>query len=291
MNAFAPAWGLGNVEHVPTATPYHMPMQYKPVGVNTRYGAGMWGLGHASHGLGDPTTQLATQLSNAIITGAKTGNAAGAVAGAAAAGLSTTSSVFGYLAATGSTVCPPCAPIFAIGAALVPLIANMFKGCGPSCVQTSNDANQMEQLLQQNLSTYTSLPVAQRTASVQASALANFNTSFNTLVSQCQQIGGQGGSQCVADRQAGACKWKASPWKWNADGTYTPAGQNGSGSQCWNWVYGYHDPIAQDPFVTPDPVSSDITGTLSSLTSGTTAGISNTYLLIGAGLLLLVYLS
>jgi hypothetical protein len=189
-----------------------------------------------------------------------------------------------------------CAPFLLIGAALVPLIANMFKGCGPSCVQTSQDANQMESLLQQNLAQYVNTPASQRTATLQATALANFNTSFNTLIQQCQQIGGKGGTQCVQDRVAGACHWKASPWKWNADGTFTPAGQVNSGSQCWNWVYGYHDPIASDPFVVADPVTSatsSVSSALSSLLGGVGGGSSSAspLILVGLGLAALYFIS
>lgn len=247
-----------------------------------------WGRGLAA--LGDPSTQLSQQMVTAMNLGVQDANKTGsAVAGAVAAGATATAGLLSTTLITGSAICPICAPFLLIGAALVPLIANMLKGCGASCVQTSEDANQAEQLLQQNLQNYTSLPKEQRTANVQAVALANFTTYFNALMQQCAQIGGQGGSQCIADRQAGACKWKASPWKWNSDGTFTPAGQNGSGSQCWNWVYGYHDPIAQDPYVSPDPVAS-ATNTVSSAllsifggtgTSGSGVLSSSPLLLVG----------
>ena len=32
-------------------------------------------------------------------------------------------------------------------------------------------------------------------------------------------------------------------------------GASGSGTACWDWFIGYHDPIANDPTVVPDPTS------------------------------------
>jgi hypothetical protein len=188
---------------------------------------------------------------------------------------------------------PPFNAIFAIGAALTGVITKMLQGCGQSCVAASNAANEIEPLLQQNLAVYTSTPPGQRTTSLQQNALANFTNSYNNLVAACQQVGGQGGTNCIKDRQVGACHWKASPWKWNADGTFTPAGAAGSGSQCWNWVYGYHDAIASDPYVVPDSPTSAITSAtssvssaLSSLLGGVGGGSSSAspLILVGLGL-------
>lgn len=158
----------------------------------------------------------------------------------------------------------------AIGAALTGIITKMAQGCGQTCVDASNYVNEAEPYFVENVANYANGP---RTRSLQAQALANFDTAFNALVQTCQRIGGAGGMNCVKDRTAGSCKWKATPWRWNADGSYTPAGQAGSGSQCWNWVYGYRDPIAQDPFVQPDSIlgsaGSAITDTINSLLGGT----------------------
>lgn len=187
----------------------------------------------------------------------------------------------------------------AIGAALTGIITNMLKGCGQTCIDASNYANQAEPLLVQNVSNYVSQSV--RYKSMQAQALANFDQVFTALEQKCQQVGGQGGTNCIKDRVAGACKWKASPWTWtrNSDGsfTYTPAGPSGSGSQCWNWVYGYRDSIAADPSVTPDPVTGNnavdsVLGSISSLFAGgtvgsaTIAGIPLPLALLAAGFIL-----
>jgi len=237
-------------------------------------------------GLGDAGTSLANSLTNSALMGNSTAAKTGSVlTGAVQGAISATGAILSTTLITGSAICPPCAPIFAIGAMLVPIIAKVIEGCGNSCIQASDYANEIEPLLIQNLQTYTSTPAGQRTVAMQQATINNFNASFSQLVSQCQSVGGQGGTNCISDRQASGCKWKATPWKWNSDGSFTPAGAAGSGSSCWNWVYGYHDPIANDPYVVADPVSSVASGvgaSLSTLTSGTTAGIPNEYLLLGA---------
>lgn len=221
-------------------------------------------------GFGEATAD-ANAILNAVKVGTGTAMSTGSkIEGAAAAGLSITGAIFALTPAL-TAVCPPCGAALAIGAALVGIIGNMFKGCGQSCIDATKYANQAEPLLVQNVQNYTSAPV--RIASLQRQALANFDAIFTALEQKCQQIGGQGGTNCIADRVAGACKWKATPWTWtqNQDGsyTYTPAGAAGSGSQCWNWAYGYRDPIAQDPGVTPDPVTGSpaVDSALSSISS------------------------
>jgi hypothetical protein len=178
-----------------------------------------------------------------------------------------------------------------IAAALTGVITAMFKGCGPTCTDASNYVNQAEPYFVQNRDNYVSQPV--RYASMQAQALANFDNAYASLAQKCQQIGGQGGANCIKDRQAGACKWKASPGHWNSDGTYTVAGKSGSGDTCWNWYVGYRDPIANDPYVQPDPVTStsnSISSAISSLfTGGSASGGSgvNPLLLLAGGALAL----
>lgn len=145
-----------------------------------------------------------------------------------------------------------------IGSGLVGLVSKAFQGCGQTCVLSSDVANQIGALLQQNLETYLNSPV--HTKTLQAQALQNFDQLWQALVSKCGQIGGQGGTNCVADRQVGACHWKTSPGGWNQDAGgnwhYTAPGPSGSGPDCWNWFVGQRDPIANDPTVVPDVVAS-----------------------------------
>lgn len=196
----------------------------------------------------------------------------------AATGATTTLSILGALSPT-LTILGLSLPV--VGAAIAGLtavgiaIASMFKGCGQTCIQATQYANQADSILATNVNHYTSSPV--RYASMQAAALNNFDTTWAALQQACNQPSlGQAGINCIADRQAGACHWKASPGKWNDDGTWTPWGAAGSGDACYNWFSGMRDPIANDPFVQPDPVAP--TGT-SAGTSTTTTGTTDTGIL------------
>jgi hypothetical protein len=158
-------------------------------------------------------------------------------------------------------------------------IANLFKGCGQSCIQATSIVTQAQSILAQMLATYVSTPV--RYASVQAAALATFDSTWQYVLTACgnPQLGAAG-QHCITDRQAGACVWKASPGSWNADGSYTSWGPAGSGTSCWNWFSGIRDMIANDPFVQPDPVPATTTN---AILSGSSPDL--TELLIGAALL------
>lgn len=135
----------------------------------------------------------------------------------------------------------PAAPFVALGGQLTSMFASFFSGCGQTCTLTSDKANQMENFLKQNLTLYQQ---SGHTVSEQQAALQNFNNFWNQLVQFCSQPSmGSAGERCISDRQAGACKW-----------------QNAAG--CWNWWIGYHDPIANDPNVVPDPPQSQSYTTL-----------------------------
>jgi len=171
----------------------------------------------------------------------------------AAAGASVTTGIMGTLSAltAGSSIAGPIGIAIAGAAALAVAIYNVFKGCGQTCTITSDIANQIEPILRQNLDNYMSAPV--HYASLQAAALNNFQTAWNALVQACSNpTYMNAGQRCISDRQQGACHYTTSPGGWNGS-TYTPPGQNGSGPACWNWFVGYHDPIANDPTVVPDP--------------------------------------
>jgi hypothetical protein len=141
----------------------------------------------------------------------------------------------------------------AIGAgitAITTLLASfgVGSGCGQSCIQASNDANQIEQAMKANLAAFQAGQITQ------AEALQNFDGLWQQLSQACGQIGGGAGSNCIADRQAGACKWKDS-----------------SGA-CWNWFSGYRDPIANAPANSAPTVGG--------------VSITNLLLVAGAGLLI-----
>lgn len=182
--------------------------------------------------------------------------------------------------------------VAAVGSLLGPIIAT-FNGCGATCTQASQYANQAEQALEQVIALYMAQPV--HYASAQSATLAQIQQVINALQTACSNPAlGKAGQDCISGRLVrGACAYKVAPFGWTQDSSgnwkYVPSGPNGSGSTCWNWIVGYYDPIANDPTVVPDPVSSPLS-TLSSLfSSGPVAGQSNLLpiaLMAGAVLLL-----
>ena len=136
-------------------------------------------------------------------------------------------------------------PLIGVGVAAVigaiALIEN--SGCGQTCIVTADDANKIEPYLQQNLAGYFAGP---RTLASQQAALANADYFLNYLNQSCGQPSlGNAGKRCISDRMAGGCTWKqqsAAPYP----GSPAPG-------QCWNWVSGYRDPIANDPQVKSSP--------------------------------------
>jgi len=138
------------------------------------------------------------------------------------------------------------------------MLSDLFSGCGATCTEATQYANQAEPLLLQNLQTYLSAPV--HYASLQAAALANFDSTWSWLLTACGNPAlGSAGQNCISQRQEGACDSKnATPGGWVQDSsgnwTYQFATGPNSGTNCWNWFIGYRDPIANDPTVVPDPV-------------------------------------
>jgi hypothetical protein len=215
--------------------------------------------------------RTSAQLNTSVVT----------AAGIASSGFNTTVSILKTLGDDVGTL-----PV--VGAAIQSIISigeaiyQIFKGCGQTCVQASNLANQADVLLAKNVDAYTSSSI--RYQSMQAAALNTFDTTWAALQQACgnPQLGSAGQS-CIADRQQGACKWKASAGGWNSDGTYTPWGAAGSGQDCWNWFIGMRDPIANDPFVQPDPTSATAGNSITSAgIAGSTATNDYGPLLIGA---------
>lgn len=218
------------------------------------------------------------------------------IASIAATGISTTTSILGALGST-MTILGLSLPV--VGTAIAALVgvgiavANLFKGCGQTCIAATNIANQADAILARNVDAYTSSSI--RYVSMQQAALNTFDTTWAALQAACGNPSLQAaGQRCITDRQRGACTWKASQGGWNSDGTFTPWGAAGSGSACWNWFVGMRDPIANDPFVQPDPTSANAPAG-STATSGTAGSVSTTptdltELLIGAALLGLVVL-
>jgi hypothetical protein len=80
----------------------------------------------------------------------------------------------------------------------------MFKGCGVTCQQTTDIANQVATAAGQITQVYWAQPV--RTVSMQQAAIQGLQQLYGYLIQNCNAIGGQGGRQCVQDRQPGG-RW------------------------------------------------------------------------------------
>ena len=189
---------------------------------------------------------------------------AGAIAAVAA---STATSVVGTLVALGTVTGPVGAAIAGVVAAAY-AIANLFGGCGDTCVEATNIANQAAAIIDQAYNQYMSAPVHYR--SMQIAYLQLFDGTWNAMAKACDNPAlGAAGQRCITDRQAGSCAYKTSPggWKQSSDGswTYVEPGPNGSGTACWNSFIGRRDPVANDPTVVPDP---GVSGIFSSIAGG-----------------------
>jgi hypothetical protein len=187
------------------------------------------------------------------------------IASIASTGASVTTSLLIALGTAPTIIGPIVAGVIAVANLLV----GVFKGCGSTCTEASDIANQVEPVLQQNLANYLAAPV--HYASLQAAALNNFTTAWSALTQACgnpQLL--SAGTNCISERQQGACSYKTTPGGWqqtNGTWTYVYPGANGSGSTCWNWFIGYHDPIANDPTVVadPSPASTAVSGALTDI--------------------------
>ena len=194
-----------------------------------------------------------------------------AISQIAATGATTTISTLVALGAITGPVGAAVAGLVAVGT----LLASVFKGCGQTCVEASDIANQVGSALQQNLQQYLSSPVHYQ--SLQTAALNNFQTAWTALTQACGAASlASAGQNCISERQQGACSYKTTPGGWQQTGgtwTYVYPGANHSGSTCWNYFVGFHDPIANDPTVVPDPATPS--GAAATATSFLTTGLTD----------------
>jgi hypothetical protein len=178
----------------------------------------------------------------------------------------------------------------ALGAVMLGIQAILNSGCGQTCIETSDWANQAEALLKQNISEYFSIP-APRPQSAQTAAVQNGNAIINYLTQQCSNSQlGTAGQNCIADRQAGACKWRQTE-----DSPLLAYPGEPQPGQCWNWVNGYIDPIAHDPNVVPDATyaaslpSSSAPASTSAVSSSSPLSGNSSYLLLAAAAVMVIF--
>ena len=202
-------------------------LQYRPSsGIRRRWGV---------RGIGATSTQTITTLAGA----------------GASATLST-------LVAIGTIAGPLGAAIGGAVGAVITLINTLFQP-NYNKIAASNDANEIEPYLRENLNNWLSLSPSQKTVSVQQAALIVAQGWLQKLQQLCQQVPGSAGQNCISQRIPGGCGFHvAQPYGW-INGQFVQSGPNDpSGAYCWDWGY-YVDGIANDPNVVPDPGASSTT--------------------------------
>lgn len=233
----------------------YVPGTYHPglygLGDTPNYAQESWDAGLRQSDSDSSLMNFAATLPSAAITGASTANMLGG---------STTADVVGGVQAGLMAAAPftgPAAPFVLTAASLIGPIASMFKGCGSTCTQATTIANNAEAAAEALLQQYNAQPVKYR--SIQQAYLAAQSDVWKYISGSCAKIGGQGGSQCIADRQRG--------------GKY-------------DFFIHYVDPIANATNIVEDPVAPNAITSLFS--SG--GGLPMPLILGGAGVLALLLL-
>ena len=173
------------------------------------------------------------------------------------------------LVATGAIAGPVGAAIGA-GIGAVAAIVNALFQPNYNKIAASNDVNQIEPYLKQNLAAWLSLAPGQKYASVQAAAVATAQGWIAKMQQLCATVPGTAGQNCISQRTPGGCGFHvAQPYGW-INGQFVPSGPNDpTGQYCWDWGY-YVNSIAQDPGVVGDPPLPTAASSLSSeLITGT----------------------
>lgn len=189
------------------------------------------------------------------------------IAGIAATAATTTTGILAALGTFGALGGPVTAAVAGIVAAGI-AIANLFSGCGQTCVAATHLADQAGAIIDEAYNYYMNSPVHYE--SMQRAYLTLFDGTWAALQHACSDPAlGAAGQRCISDRQRGSCAYQVAPFGWQqgANGwTWVEAGANGSGTVCWNSFVGRRDPVANDPTVVPDPVGAIINPTTGAVT-------------------------
>ena len=163
----------------------------------------------------------------------------------------------------------PVGAIIGAGVGLVATLVNTLFAPNYNKIAATNDVNQIEPYLKQNLANWLSLPSSQKFDSVQAAAVATANGWIAKMQQLCSQVPGTAGQNCISQRTPGGCGFHvAQPYGW-INGQFVPSGPNDpTGQYCWDWGY-YVDSISQDPNAIPDNFSDVPTATTQAVIGGT----------------------
>jgi hypothetical protein len=179
-------------------------------------------------------------------TGAKPAwgtSAAGGAAVGVSTGIATGSVLAGSIAGGLATIAPftgPAAPFLLAAAAVVAPLASLFKGCGSTCTQATEYANQFSERLEQLKKLYWAQPVRYRVS--QAQTLAYMDQAAEWLAQMCGNPAlGAAGQRCISER---LIEGGTAPWCPTSD------------HRGCDWVTTLRNPIANDAGVVDDPQSS-----------------------------------
>ncbi len=196
--------------------------------------------------------------------------------------------VSGLVAA--SVVAGPVGAAIGAGISLVATIINTFFSPNVQKIQASNDANQIEAILQSNLANWLNLAPSQKFESVQTAALAVFDQGWAQYCNLVQPDLAKA-PDSISDRQEGSCAYHTAQCAGWSNGVYTPNGPNQSTGCCWNWFVGYRDPIANDPNVIADPATGDSSAAASALNDVVSGNVTVGSTSVSTGTLLLLALA
>src|SRR5579871_2856802 len=127
------------------------------------------------------------------------------VIGLTSTGVATAGAIISSPALLGTAAIPIAGPFIAAAAALIPIIASFFQGCGNTCIVATQVVNNIEPYLQQNLAAYQALPIP-RTQAEQQAALAVFDSAWAQVTSPqgCGNPALDGaGQRCISERGPG----------------------------------------------------------------------------------------
>ena len=174
-----------------------------------------------------------------------------------------TTNLVSQVLGTAASVPSPAAPFLAAAAGLVAIFGNIFNGCGNTCIEATQYANQAGSQLDTLMAQYFALPTPRPYAAQQA-YLSACQQIFSWLQQMCSNPAlGQAGQRCISERLT----QRACPSTLNDS--------NIGGGQiafCDYWSY-FYNPVLNDPDVAP--ATSSASSAVSSATSGVTSALAS----------------
>lgn len=222
--------------------------QFPTRALNLNYSQAVRGV--SGLGEGSVWNQIGAGVTSGATVGTSTAiNTGSAVAGAVAGGLVAAAPFTG-----------PAAPFLLAAASMVAPIASLFKGCGATCTQATQYANQASDALTNLLNLYMSQPVHYRSA--QQATLQHMDDVFSMLQRACGNPAlGPAGQRCISERlvMGGTAPWCPTPDHTGCD-----------------WITAFRMPVANDPDVVADPEPESAANTLTNTAASVNDAVAGT---------------